>query len=63
MFESFWNSRVIEKESKKTDEKGRVRAGILSLILDFRGSLYVKIMMMMIWILQASVPVLELLVG
>ena len=26
---------VIEKESKKTDEKGRVRAGILSLLLVF----------------------------
>ena len=30
--ESFW--RVIEKESKKTDEKGRVRASTYSLLLD-----------------------------
>ena len=27
-YEILFESRVIEKESKKTDEKGRVRAGI-----------------------------------
>ena len=36
MFEIFFSYKaeyVIEKESKKTDEKGKVRAGILSLLL------------------------------
>ena len=33
----FFGSRVIEKKSKKTDEKGRVRAGILSLLLEPNG--------------------------
>ena len=40
----FFGSRVIEKKSKKTDEKGRVRAGILSLLLasalDFLKTFY-----------------------